>query len=183
MLLLVASCLLLAQASSQAVRPIGVITGIDAGAKRLTIKTDAGPDMSISMEESTRFLQVAPGAKDLGNAAAISMAELAVGDRILARGRSAGDSGSFVAATIIVMSKADIARKRSAERAEWEKRGIGGVITALSPASKEITIKVPAITGAKPAGVEPLLKGSPKGGRPPDIGSWNLDLNMNVGAP
>src|SRR5206468_2561991 len=53
----------------------------------------------------------------------------------------------IVAATIIVMSKADIAQKHADERAEWEKRGIGGVITALNSASNEITI---AVNGARP---------------------------------
>jgi hypothetical protein len=33
------------------------------------------------------------------------------------------------------------------------------------------------------AGVEPLLKTSTRGGQPINLGSWNLDLNMNVGVP
>ena len=33
------------------------------------------------------------------------------------------------------------------------------------------------------AGVEPVLRASSKGGRSFDLGSWNLDLNMNVGVP
>jgi len=33
------------------------------------------------------------------------------------------------------------------------------------------------------AGVEPLLKTSVKGGQLVNLGSWNLDLNMNVGVP
>jgi hypothetical protein len=33
------------------------------------------------------------------------------------------------------------------------------------------------------AGVEPLLKGPGKGGQLVNLGSWNLDLNMNVGVP
>jgi hypothetical protein len=137
-------------APSQAARPIGVILAIEPAAKRLTIKSDAGPAMSISLEETTRFLRVSPGAKDLENAAAISVSDLAVGDRILARGQSAGTAGSFVANMIIVISKADLATKHAAERADWQKRGVGGVITALNPASGEITIKPPAVADAKP---------------------------------
>ena len=139
-----------APTSGQPVRPIGVIVAIDPAAKRVTIKTDAGPEMTIVFDEATRFLRVAPGAKDLENAAPISAPELTAGDRILARGRSGGDPGSFVAATIIVMSKGDIAKKHAAERAEWEKRGVGGVITTLDPAAKEITIIAPTTSGAKP---------------------------------
>src|SRR5262249_12102213 len=128
------------QTSVQTVRPIGVILAIDPSAKRATIKTDAGPEMTIVFDEATRFLRVAPGAKDLENATPISPSEITAGDRILARGRSGGDPGSFVAASIIVMRKGDISKKHAAERAEWEKRGIEGVITALAPAAKEITI-------------------------------------------
>jgi len=138
------------QASGQTVRPIGVIVAVDSAAKRVTIKTDAGPEMTIIYDEATHFLRVAPGAKDLENAAPISASDLTAGDRILARGRSGGDPGSFVAASIIVMSKGDIARKHAAERAEWEKRGVGGMITALDPAAKEITINIPITAGAKP---------------------------------
>ncbi len=135
---------------AQSGRPIGVIQTIDTGARRITIKTDAGPEMNIAFDDATRFLRVAPGAKDLTNATSISSSDLEVGDRILARGRSAGDPNSLVATSIIVMNKADIARKHAAERAEWEKRGIGGLITALNSASKEITINRPAVAGSKP---------------------------------
>jgi len=138
------------QASGQTVRPIGVILTIDSAAKRVTIKTDAGSEMTVVFDEATRFLRVAPGAKDLENAAPISAPELTAGDRILARGRSGGDPGSFVATSIIVISKADLARKHAAERAEWEKRGVGGVISAFDPAAKEITINMPITAGAKP---------------------------------
>src|SRR5262249_34867389 len=137
------------EASAQTVRPIGVILAIDPAAKRVTIKTDSGPEMTIVFDEATRFLRVAPGAKDLENAASISVPELTAGDRILARGRRSGDTGSFAATSIIVTSKTDLASKHAAERAEWEKRGVGGVITALDPAAKEITINLPTTAGAK----------------------------------
>jgi Cu/Ag efflux protein CusF len=138
------------QASGQTVRPVGVIIAIAPAAKRVTIKTDAGPEMTIVFDEATRFLRIAPGAKDLENAAPISASEMTAGDRILARGRSGGDTGSFAATSIIVISKADLARKHAAERAEWEKRGVGGVISALDSAAKEITINMPITAGAKP---------------------------------
>src|SRR5215510_7653195 len=139
-----------APTSGQTVRPIGMILTIDSAARRITIKTDAGPEMNISFEENTRYLRVAPGAKDLENATPISASELSAGDRILARGRSASDPALFAATSIIVISKADLARKHAAERAEWEKRGVGGVISALDTAAKEITINMPTTAGAKP---------------------------------
>jgi hypothetical protein len=139
-----------APASGQAARPIGVILALDQATRSLTIKTDAALEMTIAFDEATRFLRVAPGAKDLENAATIAASDLAVGDRILARARSGGAPGSFVAASIIVMSKADLAQKHAAERAEWEKRGVTGVITALDAAAKEIKINLSANGTAKP---------------------------------
>jgi predicted pyridoxine 5'-phosphate oxidase superfamily flavin-nucleotide-binding protein len=130
----------------QNVQPIGNILSIDSAARRIAIKTDAGPEMIISFEDATRFLRVAPGAQDLQNAASISVSDLAVADRILARGRAV-NPGLFAATSIIVMSKGDIARKQAAERADWEKRGVGGVITVLDLASNEITISA---AGSKP---------------------------------
>src|SRR5215471_3199794 len=156
MLILCCASLLLArensitQASGQTVRPIGEILAIDPAAKRVTIKTDAGSEMTMVFDEATRFLRVAPGAKDLENATPISASELSAGDRILARGRGASDPALLAATSIIVISKADLARKHAAERAEWEKRGVGGVISALDPAAKEITINMPTTAGAKP---------------------------------
>ena len=97
--------------------------------------------MKVTYEVETRFLQVSPGAKDLTNASTITAADLTVGDRIFARGRTGNDAISFIATSIIVMSKADLAKKHAADREEWDRRGVGGVITAVNPASKEITIK------------------------------------------
>ncbi len=133
-------------AAAQTARPIGAILSIDANARRITIKTDSGSEMTISFDESTRCLQVAPDAKDLQNAASIPLSNLAVGDRILARG-SIGTAGIFAATRIVVMSRQDIAKKHAVERADWEKRGAGGVITAINSDAKEITVSA---AGAKP---------------------------------
>jgi hypothetical protein len=41
------------------------------------------------------------------------------------------------------MAQAELAKKREADRAEWERRGIGGVVKATDAAAREITIEVP----------------------------------------
>jgi len=146
---LLACCLVLqaqatpvTQTSSQAGRPVGVVVTIDATVKRITLKTDAGPEIGIELQDTTRFLRVAPSSQDLSGATRITLSDVAAGDRILVRGRSGSEANPFVADTIIVMSKADLTKKQEAERADWERRGIGGVITALDPASREVTIRV-----------------------------------------
>jgi len=95
-------------------------------------------------------MRVGLGEKDLKNAVKIALSDIAVGDRVLARGAGGQDNTSLTAASVVVMSKADIAKKHEADKAEWQKRGVFGVISALNPATKEITISVHKAEGAKP---------------------------------
>ncbi len=81
------------------------------------------------------------------NATDITLADVGEGDRIMARGNVAADQKSVPAAMVIVMTKGDLAKKQEAERAEWRKRGILGVITALKPDTNEITISNRSMAG------------------------------------
>jgi len=148
LLMLVAS---LSVAQDPAVnRAIGVVSEIDAAAKRITVKTDTGPQISISLAASASYLRVPPGEKDLKNAAKITLGDIGVGDRVLARGTSGDDKTSLLATSVIVMSQAELAKKHEMDQAEWRRRGVAGVITALNPDTKEITISVRTREGAKP---------------------------------
>jgi hypothetical protein len=72
---------------------------------------------------------------------------VAEGDRVLAMGKVSEDHKLVPARTLVVMTKADIAKKQEAERAEWKKRGVLGMITALKPETKEITISSRTMAG------------------------------------
>ena len=119
---------------------IGEVKTIDTTAKQLTIKTDAGSTVAVSLSDKTTYKKLAPGETSLTNASDVTLADIAEGDRIMARGTVAADLKSVPAVMIIVMTKGDLAKKAEAERAEWRRRGILGVITALKPDTKEITI-------------------------------------------
>lgn len=119
---------------------VGEVKSIDATAKQLTIKTDAGSMVAVSLSDKTTYKKLAPGEKSLTNATDVTFADIAEGDRVMARGNVAADMKSVPAAMIVVMTKGDLAKKAEAERAEWRRRGILGVITALKPDTKEITI-------------------------------------------
>src|SRR5436190_23784956 len=110
---------------------IGEIKSIDAAAKRISIKTDAGNTVSVSVGDKTAYKKLAPGEQSLTNATDVSFADVAEGDRIMARGNVAADQKSVPALMVIVMTKGDLAKKQDAERAEWRRRGIPGVSTAL----------------------------------------------------
>ncbi|HYV84024.1 MAG TPA: hypothetical protein VE931_10935 [Pyrinomonadaceae bacterium] len=121
-------------------RAIGEVKSIDATAKQMTIKTDAGSTVTVSLSDKTTYKKLAPGEITLTNATDVTFTDLAEGDRIMALGAVAADQKSVPAVMIVVMTKGDLAKKADAERAEWRRRGILGVITALKPDTKEITI-------------------------------------------
>jgi len=119
---------------------IGEVKSIDAAAKQLTIKTDAGSLVTVTLTDKTTYKKLAPGEQSLTNATDVTFADLGEGDRIMARGTVAEDRKSVPAVQVIVMTKGDLAKKQEAERAEWRRRGLLGVITALKPDTHEITI-------------------------------------------
>lgn len=128
---------------------IGEIKTIDPTAKQLTIKTDAGSIVTVSLGDKTTYKKLAPGEQSLANATDLTFADLAEGDRVMARGTVSPDQKSVPAVQIIVMTKGDLAKKQEAERAEWRRRGILGVITALKPDTKEITISNRTMAGTQ----------------------------------
>jgi len=128
---------------------IGEVKSIDAAAKQLTIKTDAGSMVSVTLSDKTTYKKLAPGEKTLANATDLTFADLGEGDRVMARGTVSADQKSVPAVQVIVMTKGDLAKKQEAERLEWRRRGILGVITALKPDTKEITIANRTMAGTQ----------------------------------
>lgn len=138
------------QASDPAITPNGVIGEvkvIDAAGKQLIIKTDAGSLVTVVLNDATAYMRVAPGETTLSKATKITFTDVGEGDRVFARGTVADDRKTVPARVVIVMNKVDIAKKQEMEREEWKKRGLLGVITALKPETKEITISSRTLAG------------------------------------
>jgi len=133
--------------SISANRALGEVKVIDAAAKQLIIKTDAGTLVTVTLSDATSYMRVAPGETTLTKATKITFADVAEGDRVMAMGKVSDDHKLVPARTLIVMTKADIAKKQEADRAEWKRRGILGIITALKPETKEITISSRTMAG------------------------------------
>jgi hypothetical protein len=127
--------------SPQPVRSIGVVTQIQQGS--FNLHTDAGSDLMVQLPEGVTAVRVPPGSKDLKTATKISVSDISSGDRVLVRGRASEDQKSITAQSIIVMSKTDLVTAREAERLEWQRRGVSGLVKAVNPDAKEITISVP----------------------------------------
>ena len=130
----------------------GVVTKVDPAGPQVTLKSDAGQEVTVTMQPKVSYRRVEPGETDLTKAATIAVTDIAAGDKVLAVG-AAPDEKSFSARLIVVMSKADLATKQSSELADWQKRGVIGLVTAATP--EEITISVRGPGGAKPLIIAP----------------------------
>src|SRR5437764_9150759 len=118
---------------------IGEITALDKSAKQLTVKADNGTSYTVKLDEKTTFLRVPPGEKDLKKAAPIALNDLNAGDRVSARGTVSEEDKTVAARTVMVMTKSDLEKKHAEESAEWQK-GVVGIVTAVNPDTKEITV-------------------------------------------
>jgi hypothetical protein len=130
-----------------AAKSVGTIKSING--KTITLTTDTGSDITVLLQDGARLLRVEPGQKDLKDAAALDLQDLQPGDRILVRGTTAADGESLLAMSLIAMKKLDIAEKKAHEREEWQKHGVGGLVSAVDPANGSITIASNALGANK----------------------------------
>src|SRR5712664_3091776 len=128
---------------TDAARRVGTIKTIAGNTIILT--TDAGGDVTVQLQDSTKLVRIAPGQKDLKDAATIQLADVQPGDRILVRGRLADDGKSVLATSVVAMTKIDIAEKQSRDREEWQRHGTGGLVSSVDAAGSAISISLPAV--------------------------------------
>jgi len=126
---------------SQSGQVIGEVTALDAQSRQISLKTDQGEAVTVTVGESTSFRRVPPGAKDLTTATRIALSDLGVGDRIVAIGQRSDDRKRVDARAVIAMSRSDLAQKRLREQEDWQKRGVAGTVSAVDPGANTFTIK------------------------------------------
>jgi len=107
----------------------------------LNLKADSGADVTVAVPEGARIQRLAPG-QDLKSATPMQLKEIQVGDRMLVRGQSGVNADSLVASSIIVMKQGDVAQKQQQEMQDWQKRGAGGIVTAIDVAGGTVTVSV-----------------------------------------
>ncbi len=127
-----------AAAPARATPQRGTVKAI--GQNTLTITTDAGQEVGIAVAPSTRIQRLAAGSTDLKTAEAATLADVAVGDRVLVTGAPGETPASFTASRVILMKSADIAQRHEAEQQDWQKRGTGGIVSAVDAATGAITV-------------------------------------------
>jgi len=103
----------------------------------------------VNVLPTTRLLRIAPGEKNLKNATPLRLQDLQVGDRILVGGQASDDAKSIAAATIVIMARTDLEAHHQQELQDWQKRGMGGLVSAVDPAAGSVTISVSNLMGKK----------------------------------
>jgi transcription antitermination factor NusG len=137
-------------------RALGAVTKVDAAQRMILLKSDAGAEITVMLQPAASFRRVAPGESDLRNAATIGLGEVAVGDRVLARGTVSDDQKAIAAIQVVVMSQGDIEKKQAADRADWDRRGVNGVVSSIT--AEEVTVSVRGAAGARTVVVIPAAK-------------------------
>lgn len=120
---------------------IGTVTEYKPEGSELQIKPDNAAPVSLKLSSETIALKIAPGEKDLTKAEPVQLSHLSVGDRVLVT----LDAVTSDVRRIIIMSSADIAKQYEAERQDWVKRGISGIVTAKT--NNQITLSMRSLQG------------------------------------
>jgi hypothetical protein len=131
-----------AQEAAKPVTFLGTVQTLSGNT--ITVKSDAGATMQVTVQENARLLRIEPGQKTLAGASPFSLADLQTGDRVMARGSASADGKSLAATTLVAIKGADIAQKQQQEREDWQKRGTGGLVKAVDPAAGTVTISTGA---------------------------------------
>jgi hypothetical protein len=137
-LLMVAACAAQAQPAKSFV---GTVAGLRPESAEVVIRPDTGDPVVARFTPDTIAQKIAPGEKDLKNAQSIQVSEVAAGDRVLVT----LEPGTPNVRRIVVMSAGDIARHNEADRLDWQKRGVAGIVSAK--AGNRITVKTRTPTG------------------------------------
>lgn len=127
-------------AQTAVARKIGSIKTINGNT--LTLTPDSGPDLTVTVQSNARVLRIEPGAKDLKNASPIQLQDLHVGDRVRVRGQASADGASLTALEVIAMAHTDLEALHQQEQQDWQKRGLGGLVSGVDPAANTVTVSV-----------------------------------------
>ncbi|HEY6373366.1 MAG TPA: DUF5666 domain-containing protein [Candidatus Sulfotelmatobacter sp.] len=139
----------LAQEAAQpaVAKRIGTIKAINGNT--VTLALESGAEVTVTVQPNARLLRLAPGEKDLKNTTPIQLQDLQAGDTIRARGQGSSDGKSIAALEIIVITRSAVQAVSDQMRQDWQKRGVGGPVTAVDPAAGAITISISSLAGKK----------------------------------
>jgi len=126
---------------------IGAIKTINGNV--LTLAADSsGPEITVTVQSTARLVRLGAD-KDLKNATPIQLQDLQVGDTIRVRGQGSDDGKSITALEILVITRSAVQAVSDQMRQDWQKRGIGGPVSAVDPAAGTVTLSISSFGGKK----------------------------------
>jgi hypothetical protein len=128
-------------------RRIGAIKAMNGNT--ITLAPDSGPEIAVTVQPNARILRISPGEKDLKNATPVQLQDLQVGDRVRVRGQASPEGTSIAALEVIVIPHSDLDARHEQERQDWQKRGLGGLVSAVDPGTGTVTISATSLGGMK----------------------------------
>jgi uncharacterized protein DUF5666 len=126
---------------------IGTIKAINGNT--LTLDPTSGSSVTVNVQPNARILKLAPGEKDLKSATPVQITDLQAGDTIRVRGTASADGNSLAALEVIVITHAAVAAVNDQLRQDWQKRGMGGRVESVDPATGDVNVSIPSLTAKK----------------------------------
>lgn len=125
-------------------RQLGTVKSINGST--LSITTDKAASFTVQADAAAKVYLLAPGSTDLKTAQPTTFDSIAVGDRVLVAGKTSDVPGAINATRIVVMKSGDIAQHNAQLQEDWQKRGSGGIVSAVNAAAGTVTVKSGART-------------------------------------
>jgi hypothetical protein len=119
-------------------RVVGEVTGVDAAAGRISVRTEDGRRVDVLTNERTALLSLPPGSTDAARATRITLADVASGDRLFARGEGGADGKPLAARQVVVTKASATTSARGPEGGRG--RNLNGRVTALDARARRITV-------------------------------------------
>jgi hypothetical protein len=120
----------------------------------LTVAADSGKTITVTLSDAVKVTQLPPGSTDLKTGTAALVSDISTGDRVLVAVKAGDAPDTYTSSRVILMKSADIADRQAAQKADWQRRGSGGLVSAVDPATGTITVssgakKIQVTTDAK----------------------------------
>src|SRR5919106_4592333 len=122
--LLAGTAILIAQVPTKPI--LGTVTEFKTDSLEIGVRLEHGKHAFVKVGPETEVVRVAPGDLELKKAEPVKLTDIAYGDRVLV----SFVAGMTEARRIVVISATDIAKRDEAERQDWRRRGVSGLVAS-----------------------------------------------------